>query len=340
MNLLFLLASIGVLNGFVVSIYMLFKKDRSIAEFYFGGLLFVLSIRIGKSILFYFDRDTDFLVRQIGLSFCLFIGPLFYFFLINKIRQNSSSKRLEDGLLIGLAIAIVLVGIIFPYRTHPNVWNGVIIYFIYGTWILFTLMALGELMTAWKGLSRQSSKFDQFFLIAIIIAYLFITLTYQLALFTGTFYIWGSVIFTVSFYVLFARLLTRKKEVLPKMEVQPIHNASDLMLQVRAVMENEKLFLNSQLKLEHLANSTNLSKYLLSRLLNESYPHGFSQFIKEYRVAEAKHLIIDHPEWSLEGIGQEAGFSSRSSFFEAFKKVESMTPAMYKKSQIVETSPE
>ncbi len=340
MNLLFLFASIGVLNGLVVSIYLLVKRERLPAETYFGGLLLALSVRIGKSILYYFDRETDLLILQIGLSFCVFIGPLFFLFMAHKLRARKKDQQIEQWGLMSLTLAIVIVGFIYPYRAFPDIWNGVIIYFIYGIWILFTLLGLGVVARSWPQVIERSSKFDQFYLGSIVLAYLFITLTYQLALFTGIFYIGGSLIFTTTFYVLLGRLLIRKKEVLPKIESQPLENGQDLMHRLRSLMANEKPFLNPQLKLEDLASFMNLSKHQLSRLLNEVYPYGFSQFIKEYRVEEAKHLIKDHPEWSLDGVGFEAGFSSRSSFFEAFKKVESMTPAMFRKTLMLETSPE
>lgn len=340
MNLLFLFASIGVLNGFVVSIYLFLKKERSLAEVYFAGLLVALSIRIGKSILYYFDRETDLLVLQIGLSFCVFIGPLFYLFLKHKLSPDQTRNLIDRLLLTGLVITIILIGMIYPYRVYPEIWNGVIIYFIYGVWSLFTLLGLGLLLKNWKQIKSQSSKFDRFYLTAIVVAYLLITLTYQLALYTGVFYIWGSLIFTLSFYVLLGRILTKKREILPKVVPQPLTNGEEMMRQVLTTMEHQKLYLNPQLKLGDLAQATSISRHVLSRLLNEVYPDGFSQFVKKYRVEEAKQLIKDHSEWSLDGVGHEAGFSSRSSFFEAFKKVESMTPAQFRKTLMVETSPE
>ena len=48
-------------------------------------------------------------------------------------------------------------------------------------------------------------------------------------------------------------------------------------------------------------------------------------------MAEAKDLIKSRDELSLEGIGYEAGFNSKSAFFEAFKKVTGQTPAAFKK---------
>jgi len=52
MSILFLLASIGVFNGVLLSLYLILQKGRSISDKYFGALIFVLCIRIGKSIFY------------------------------------------------------------------------------------------------------------------------------------------------------------------------------------------------------------------------------------------------------------------------------------------------
>lgn len=339
MSPLFLFASIGVVNGFLVSVYLLFKKGKPTSDVYFAGLLACLSVRIGKSIIYYFDRQTDLLILQVGLSFCVFIGPFFYLYLRSRFRNDSHVLRSDKLLLLILAVGIVVVGLIYPYRQHPDIWNGILIYWIYGIWIFFTLLGLSILFFDRQSLTDLTGH-DRRYLISIVLAYLFITITYQSALFFGIFYIWGSLIFTISFYYLMFRVVTRKESVLPHTPQHPLENADQLMRKLKMLMKDTKPYLDPGLRLEDLASLMELSRHQLSRLLNEVYPHGFSQFIKEHRVQESKELIISHPEWSLDGVGHEAGFSSRSSFFEAFKKVESMTPAVYRKSLHQEKSPE
>ena len=340
MSALFLFAGIGVINGFLVSLYLFFKKNRSLAEVYFAGLLFALCVRIGKSILFHFDRQTDPFILQIGLSFCLFIGPFFYGYLSARFKALNTPSRVQKAGLFIFALGIILVGVWHPYRHYAEVWNGLIIYLIYGTWIVFTLLGLYELASNWDKVGKTNSQ-ERRYLITLVVAYLFITITYQSALFLGLFYIWGSLIFTISFYYLMFRVITNQLEVVPgKSAPVPLGEGAQWMDRLIVLMEKEKPYLSPDLKLEELAERMQLSRHQLSRLLNERYPHGFSHFIREYRVAESKRLIAKHPEWSMEGIGAEAGFSSRSSFFEAFKKLESITPAQYKKTLIMETSPE
>ena len=100
-------------------------------------------------------------------------------------------------------------------------------------------------------------------------------------------------------------------------------------------MEEQKPFTNQKLKLDDLAVQAGLSKHILSKLLNEEYQYGFAHYVKEFRVMEAKQLISIRDELSLEGIGFEAGFSSKSSFFETFKKITNVTPSEYRKTNKV-----
>ncbi|MEQ9298620.1 MAG: helix-turn-helix domain-containing protein [Cyclobacteriaceae bacterium] len=336
MSILFVIASIGVINGLLVGAYLLIRKERRVAEVYFAGLLLALSIRIGKSIYFYFGTTHDRLLLQIGLSACIFIGPFFYLYSKAQLRGEDSFKRTDLGLLVGLLVIMIVVGVLYPYTTYPDVWNGIIIYVIYGTWVIFALAGFyygAQGFLGSKGTAHRWSDSQQYQL-AIMLAMLFITITYMTALFFGIAYIWGAVIFTVVFYYLAGRLLLTSKPAIPKSTPVALENGAQLLAQVDRLMKEEKPYLDQRLKLEELATQAGMTKHQLSRVLNEEYQHGFSRYIKAYRVEEAKQLIASRHELSLEGIGFEAGFSSKSAFFEAFKKLEGSTPAQYKKARL------
>lgn len=96
-------------------------------------------------------------------------------------------------------------------------------------------------------------------------------------------------------------------------------------------MENEKLYMNQDLKLEDIAKELGLGRHAISQVMNEIYGLGYAHYIKSYRIAAAKELIKTRAELSLEGIGYEAGFKSKSVFFESFRKLVGCTPAGYKK---------
>jgi len=71
----------------------------------------------------------------------------------------------------------------------------------------------------------------------------------------------------------------------------------------------------------------------LSRLLGNSDDGNFYNFINRYRVREAKELLRSAAEsrTSVEAIGLMAGFRSRSTFYEAFRKDTGKTPAQFRK---------
>ena len=330
MSILFLLASLGVVNGVLLGFYLIVKKKKTVTETYFGLLLLALSIRIGKSVLFYFDREVDLLILQIGLSACVFIGPFFYLYSKALQRHEQNFKRQDVLLLIALLVMIVGVGLRFPYRSFPGIWNGYIIYGIYAVWALFTLIGLYYNS---KVLQPKKMNGGQQYVAAIAVAMLFITCTYQAALFVGFTYIWGALIFSFTFYYLLGRALLTSKPITPKAPAQILENGSELLNRVNDLMEKQKPFISQGLKLDELAAQVDMPKHTLSRVLNEVYKHGFSHYIKEHRVSEAKRLIASRPDLSLEGIGYEAGFNSKSAFFEAFKKITNCTPAEYKKTR-------
>ena len=72
----------------------------------------------------------------------------------------------------------------------------------------------------------------------------------------------------------------------------------------------------------------------LSRLINECGDVNFYQFINKYRIEKFKELIQspNAHHFTLLGLATEAGFSSKSTFYDAFKKMEGMTPKQFEKS--------
>ena len=335
MSVLFLLSSLGVINGLLIGIFLVFRSQNKATNAYLGGLLLALSLRIGKSVVFYFQDTVDLLILQIGLSACTFIGPFFYLYTKSVSKQHNKFKLNDLVLLACLLCAILVVGSIYPYRTYPAIWNGYIVYGIYLAWSVFTVLGLYYAFILLKPaiLRPATMSKPQQHLAIVTLAMLSIHLTYQMALYGSFTYIWGSLIFSFALYLLLGRMLVSSRFFRLNPPDQPLENAALKLLALNQLMETQKPYVNQKLKLDDLADMANLSRHTLSRLLNEEYRHGFAQYIKEFRVKEAKRLINTRDELSLEGIGFEAGFSSKSSFFEAFKKLTHTTPSEYRKSR-------
>jgi len=103
----------------------------------------------------------------------------------------------------------------------------------------------------------------------------------------------------------------------------------ELKKKVITVMEEKKLFLENDLRLEDLAKSLNLSRHHMSQVINEHFQLSFFDYINNYRVEEAKEMLIKDKDLNITQIAYSVGFNNRVSFYKAFKKFTGTTPSDY-----------
>ncbi|MEM9822226.1 MAG: helix-turn-helix domain-containing protein [Bacteroidota bacterium] len=124
-----------------------------------------------------------------------------------------------------------------------------------------------------------------------------------------------------------------KKSVLPslsKVSIQHFKRMQQLMLE-------QQIFKDPAFNRQRLASSLGLSPGTITRVLKENTTLNFNEFVDQYRIDLAKRLLLDErfQIYSLEAVGKEVGFKSRSHFYATFKKVTGLTPGAYKKRQIL-----
>jgi AraC-like DNA-binding protein len=104
--------------------------------------------------------------------------------------------------------------------------------------------------------------------------------------------------------------------------------------QLIAMMQADKPYRDSDLSLLTLAQRLGVSTHHLSQVINEHAGCNFFDFVNAYRVREAQTLLADPAEQrgSILALSMEAGFKSKSAFYNAFRKHVGMTPAQYRAS--------
>ncbi len=110
--------------------------------------------------------------------------------------------------------------------------------------------------------------------------------------------------------------------------------SQQILKRLESLMMTGKPHLNSGLTLPLLSKQLSVPTYHLSQVINQQLGKNFFEYINQYRVEEAKRLLVDPKmqNLTLASIGFESGFNSVSSFNSIFKKMTSMTPSSYRAS--------
>ncbi len=100
-----------------------------------------------------------------------------------------------------------------------------------------------------------------------------------------------------------------------------------------ALMIDQQLYLNPNLTRSLVAEALDISEGYLSELLKTVLNTSFNDYVNDYRVRHVIKMFHDQQfhKFSLEAIGYESGFNTRSVFYNAFKKVTQKSPGVYLK---------
>ncbi len=124
--------------------------------------------------------------------------------------------------------------------------------------------------------------------------------------------------------------VTRRNPVLRK-EVAPVPAQTGDWVKVTELMEKKQLFRQEGLTLHQLSAAAGLPAHQLSEMLSMYQKQHFNTYINTWRIQYVISRIEqgDSKILTLESLAKDAGFTSRNTFYTAFKKKTGMTPARY-----------
>ena len=115
----------------------------------------------------------------------------------------------------------------------------------------------------------------------------------------------------------------------PQTEPQPVID-DELMQRIVQLMEQEKPYLSSELKVSDLADRLGVNSRTLSDCIRNSTGSTFANFINAYRIDYAKQLMRQQPDIKISEVFLSSGFANETTFFRIFKAVTGMTPNEWK----------
>ena len=155
---------------------------------------------------------------------------------------------------------------------------------------------------------------------------------------------WWIALALVAVFVIVMLLLRKRRVVTTKSEdhdseqnhrTSPIDSdASDsdeqLMQRICDLMEQQQIYLQSDLKLNDVASMLGTNRNTISNCINSQRSCSFSQFIGTYRVEYAKQLMRRQKDIKIAEVWMQSGFTNETSFFRTFKTVTGLTPNEWK----------
>lgn len=343
-QLLFLLSALGGLNGIFLSLYFaFFVKKKSQTTYLLSALILAVSVRITKSAFLYFNHYSKIIwFIQIGIIACALIGPFLYLYVKRAISKQD--LKLVEIVLNTVPVTLLLVVFfsMYDYGTERQFWNYTIGWGVYTQWFLYVCAALYLLKdTIKKAFAKNETLTNtEVWLLNVAFGVALIWLAYRTTDLTS--YVVGALSFSFVFYISILLWIFKRKQKQLFFETDKKYKntsisdevAHHINQQLTTVFEAEKLYRNSDLKLNTLAEKLNVNSHQLSQFLNDNLQKSFNQYINEFRIEEAKGLMQKNHQFTLEAIGNEAGFSSKSTFYSTFKKIVGITPAQFRKQNL------
>jgi AraC-like DNA-binding protein len=128
----------------------------------------------------------------------------------------------------------------------------------------------------------------------------------------------------------------------PNTETAPIQNSTSTpeseadkkirlcTLKITEAMNHKKIYLDHSINLERVSTRIGERPKDVSHILHTVFKTNFFEFINGHRVEEAKRLLIEHQELSVNEVMERAGFSSKSAFHRVFKSATEQTPCQFR----------
>lgn len=103
--------------------------------------------------------------------------------------------------------------------------------------------------------------------------------------------------------------------------------------QITLLFDNDKIWLDPNLKLSDIAKAVGTNRTYVSAFFNKEAKSTFYDFVNRYRIQHACWLLENSSD-SLKPIAEQSGFNSQQSFIRVFSKIMGMSPSEYRKLKV------
>ncbi len=343
-----ILSGIGAIQGLLFAFLILLKKYKQRFDWILFVWFLVFSLHLSLKLVFDFKAFalSDILIMTLGFLH----GP--FFWLYTKTLFEKKSFPLD--FLHFLPFCFFLMGSFLVEDLHSTTWEMIILIPKILVLMAYPLLVLRLLAKEKTDRTTTSAKGGRLpFLWIRTAAYIFlvsigvgiIRLSIELMVGVSYFAFWDVLryvllVTVMGFFGLKYGMVYRAEEYLQhaqkkKYKDSPLGESEmDTILKtIELFFAENKAYLNPKFSLLELSKATEIKKHHLSQVINLRMNTGFYDLVNSKRIAYAIHLLNRqrHDELTLEGLGYECGFNSKSVFFQSFKKYTGKTPGHFRR---------
>ena len=351
LTFLFSLEVAGFIAGALLIGAFVKQANKSYADYMLIALLSFLVVEISIHYILLGVRKNPF-TTDIPVFINLLFAPVLLFFLKNQYENEAFSRRLlVHFLFFGcLQGTVVLAFFIFPYLHISSWYERLIAFDKLGDTILVAIYALFcmriVLARRFPATTFVKQRIVHITLVVILFIYLLIacavdmqTMPLQYFFLNILYGLLASSLLIILYVVLCAAVpiyqqhdsgVDGEKEKYGNNRL-PDFIKDSILNDLHRYMNEERPWMDFNLRLGGLAEYINVSPHQLSQIINAELGKSFACYVNEFRIRNACELLVNNSEKSVTDIALESGFSSKSSFNTIFKKQTGLTPSDYRK---------
>ncbi|MGF7082900.1 helix-turn-helix domain-containing protein [Mucilaginibacter sp. UYCu711] len=352
-NIFQVLILLGAVNGLVWGILIFRNRVKRKANIYLA--LFVLAMAVGSLKIVLQEKIPNFnlhLPFPLLLQFCF--GPLLYFYIRASLSTTFKFSYIQlwhfvPSLLLDVLPAMLLFA--YGIKTYSTILVQALFIIDILAFIAFSIYwvrACSLIFNYYKTAGKAELKWlvrviaASFFIVLSWLAYIIISLAFKhtpgsgLLPYQPIYLVLCACMYWLGiagYYRPEAGLLT--VPVIEKRQLLSADVLSQKMTIILNLMSTNHWHHDEHINLSKLAAQLQMPVNELSYILNSGFKMNFSDFINQQRIEDLKIRFADkaNEKYTLLGMAYEVGFSSKASFYRAFKKATQKTPGEYYKQQ-------
>lgn len=336
--------AIGAAQGFVLAIALLIKaanvKSNRILAVWMLCLVFDLVVKV----VYINDQSTRFISAYVLATFMPFLHGSFFFLYVRTITTKKPFKWHDVIHFLGFLFMVTANynWIVDPINNSSRTF-GYYELSLYVYSVSYVIAGLFLLRKYRQYLDQQQSNTEGVSLLWLDVMAYFQVLIWLIAVSQWlipiksynhwVIYVAVAIWMTVMGYLALLQQSIKQPIKIIKPQTTDDSRFPEVKQKLNQLMQSDQIFLDPTLNMGQLAKKSGYPEYLVSQVINQVYQQSFREYINALRITKAKSLLLKGSKSTVLDIAYDCGFTSKSTFNSAFKRITGKTPSQFKQVQ-------